>query len=187
MRNARPLICLAFALLLAGCASWGPGGTPYRHAAGYTVTVPSEWIFHPSMQGSLLATRDGLFLQRLTIRELKLPHTLPISKRELSAALTPFEIAEILTDEGKADRSLPRFEVTAQSAPTLGSHPGLRTDYTHATEDGLRVSGRRWVAMRGNTLWIATYEAPSRYYHERDLAVITAAMESVSFAPKTTR
>ncbi len=183
MRSLRALIPALLLLALSGCATWGPGGAPHRHREGYSVTIPAGWIFHPSMGGELLATRDGLVLQRLTIRHLKLPHTLPLSKRELTAALTPYELAEIFTDEGKADRTLSQFAVSQQSAVKIGRCDGVRFDFSYATQDGLRLSGRRWLVKRDGDLWLAAYLAPTRYYYERDLPAVSAAVEAITFDP----
>jgi hypothetical protein len=187
MRILRSLISAALLLGLAGCATWTPGGKPHVHRAGYTLTVPPGWTYHPSAGGELLATRDGLILQRLTVRGIRLPHTLAGSKRELTAALTPYELVEIFADEGASDRKLSRFTVTARSAARIGGLDGARYDYAFATEDGLRLSGRRWLVPRGDTLWVATYLASSRHYHERDLEAVTAAIEAVTFAPRPAR
>ena len=188
MRTLPSLIFPVLLLLLAGCASWGPGGAARHHRDGYTLAVPAGWVFHPAFGGELLATRDGVGLQRLTVRVLPLPHTLPVSKRVLTKDLTPFEIAENLADEGKADRTLPRFAVSAQAAVKIGGLDGVRLDYSHATEEGLRLAARRWAVVRGDTLWLATYLAPARHYHARDLPAVTAAIETVAFdAPAPAR
>jgi hypothetical protein len=188
MRSLRALIPLLSVLAVSGCATWDPGGSPHRHRDGYTVTVPPAWTFHPALAGELIATRDGVILQRITVRQLKLPHKLPVSKRELKPGLGTYELAEIFADEGRSDRTLARFEVSTQSPVTIGGIAGLRYDYSFATEDGLRLSARRWLIPRGDHLWIATYLAPSRHYHERDLAIATTTIESVSFtSPPATR
>lgn len=183
MRTLRSLTLAALLLALAGCATWGPGGKPHRHREGYAVTVPSGWVFHPAVGGELLTTRDGLVLQRLAIRCIRLPHTLALSKRALTADLAPYDLAEAFADEGKADRSLSRFAVSNQTAVTIDRVEGVRYDYAYATGDGLRLSGRRWLVPRGDTLWMATYLAPSRHYYDRDLAAITSAIETVAFEP----
>ena len=185
MRTLRSLICSVVLLALSGCASWGPGGAPHHHAAGYTLTVPAGWIFHPAYGGKLMATRDGVVLQRLEIRTFSLPYALPISKRVISRDLTPFEIAENLADEGKADRSLQQFTMSTQAAVKIGGLDGVRLDSTHTTEEGLRLGVRLWAIMHGSQLWLATYTAPTRHYHERDLPAVTAAIEAVRFDAAT--
>lgn len=183
MRTLRPLTLALLLLTLAGCATWGPGGAPHHHTAGYTVTIPPGWIFHPSLGGELIATREGLVLQRLSVRGLALPHTLARSKRSLAKDLGPFDLAEELINEDKADRALGQFTVTAQTAVKIGGIEGVRIDSTHATEEGLRLSTRRWAAVRGDTLWLATYTAPTRHYFDRDLPAVTAAIEAIRFDP----
>jgi hypothetical protein len=188
MRTLRALILPLVLLALAGCTTWGPGGVPHQHRDGYTVTVPSGWTFHPAVGGELFATRDGVVLQQLTVRQFTLPHKLQLSKREIKPGLGAYELAEIFADEGRSDRKLARFTVSAQAAVKIGGLAGVRYDYAYVTEDGLRLSARRWLVPRGGKLWMATYLAPSRHYHERDLASVTAAIESVRFtAPPSTR
>lgn len=186
MRTLRSLIYSVVLLALSGCASWGPGGAPHHHAAGYTLTVPAGWIFHPAFGGQLVATHDGVVLQRLEIRTFLLPYTLPISKRVISRDLTPFEVAENLADEGKADRTLQQFTLTAQAAVKIDGLDAVRLDSTHTDEEGLRLSARRWAIVRGNQLWLATYIAPTRHYYERYLPAVTAAIETVRFDPAAT-
>lgn len=181
MRLLHSLTALLCLLCLSGCATWGPGGSAFKHRDGYTLTVPPGWIFHPAMGNELLATREGLLLQSFKVVSLKLPRTLPASKTELTSALSLYEIAEALASEGKADTSLSAFTVTAQTQVVIGTKPAIRYDYRHVTSDGLRLSARRWVVPRGTTLWVATYTAPGRHYYDHDLASVTAAVEQVVF------
>jgi hypothetical protein len=181
MRLLHSLISIFCLLSLSGCATWAPGGSAFKHRDGYTLTVPPGWIFHPAMGNELLATREGLLLQSFKVVSLKLPRTLPASKIELTRALTLYEVAEGFVAEGNADTSLSAFTVTAQTQVMIGTKPGIRYDYRHTTTDGLQLSARRWVVPRGDTLWMATYAAPTRHYYEHDLASVTSAVERVVF------
>jgi hypothetical protein len=179
----RVSLVLGLLLGLTGCATWGPGGVPHKSPLGFTLTVPAGWIFHPSVGGELFATRDGVALQQFTVRRGELPLDLPMTKREVKAGMTAYELAEMLTDEDRAEKQRERYTVTATAATQLGGLEGCRFDFSHRTPDGLRMSGRVWAVMRGEYLYVLRYAAPSRHYYERDLAAVTSAVEGLKFVP----
>lgn len=182
MHLARALIVSLALLLLAGCATWTRGGAPHTNKAGYTITLPASWTYHPNAGGRLVATRDGIVLQEFAIIRLKLPHELPKTKRSLTAALTPYELSEALADERKTIPAFGAYSVVARDAVRLDGHDGFRFDSRHVTEEGLNISMRTWGVVVNDVFYLIDYAAPTRHYHARDLAAISEAVERITFA-----
>lgn len=182
MHLARALIVSLALLALTGCASWTPGGSPHVSKAGFTITPPAGWTYHPNAGGQFFATRDGIVLQQFSVTRTKLPHTLPQTKRTLTADLTPYELSEAFSDEKKSAPGVNAHLVTVRDAARLDGRDGFRFDSTHVTEEGLKISMRTWGVVVDGSLYVAVYAAPTRHYYARDLQLISDTVERITFA-----
>jgi len=174
------LICV-LGSLLAGCqiAQWQPGGAPHTASDGsFVVHVPGNWMFLESAPGRIVATHDGVFLQRLSVGRHELKEPLSYSKRMLSAGLTPFEVAEAVADDLRADHDMLGLEVTENNPVVLDGHPGFSLVVNYHTADNLRVSMQIVGAIVGPSLYTLVYGGPARYYFERDRALFQEVVES---------
>jgi hypothetical protein len=187
MRSLRLILpALACLLLLSGCQTWQNGGTRHTAASGaYSLQVPAGWMFHPTgaTGGEFMATKDGIFLQRLYVEQLDLAKPLTHSKRTLSDKLTPYELAEAYVDELRANHELLGLEVKENTPVTFGGQPGFRLVATYhvAQPANLQITEVRYGGVHGGRLCQLIYAAPTRHYYERDLGETAAAAQSFSF------
>jgi hypothetical protein len=170
-------------LALAGClATWQPGGAPYTTSnGGYTLRVPAGWFFIEDTRDRVLATKDGLILQRLAIETHDTKDPLPQSKRALSASLTSLELAEAVADDLRADRNLHGLEIKETTAAQIDGRPGFRIVLSFHTEDKLRVSQTIYGCLEKQKLYLLNFSAPTRHYFERDLPVFEETVRSFRF------
>jgi len=183
------LAATASMLFLAGCETWLPGGTVATSTDGsVSMQVPQGWMFTRTLAGAnadLLATKDGVLLQALTIEHQELKDPLPNSKRKLTADLSPFEIAEAVIDDMRANREMLNIAVKENTPATVGGSAGFRilVSYDVPQPSGLGISQMRYGTIVGNRLYLVTFLAPSRHYFERDLSEVDAAVSSLVITP----
>lgn len=175
--------CAATLLFLAGCQIWNPGGKPFTGKDGaFNITVPSDWS-QSTLGAEFVASKEGVILQHITVESRALKEPLKSSKRALKPDLAPFELAEAVADDLRANRELLSLEVKENSPVTLGGQPAFRLLFTFRTEQKLRLTEEVYGCIRGDKLWLVHYRAPSRHYFERDRAVFTEAMRTFAFGP----
>ena len=182
MRKLLLICALALAGLGAGCQLWNPGGTPATAKNGaFTITAPAGWMYATTLGPDLLASRDGLALQSITIQHHDLAKPLPHSKRALTASLAPYEAAEAVLDDLRADHDLHGFELQENTPATVGGQPGFKLVFSYRTADKLHLSEACYGTIHGGSLYLARYLAPARHYFARDLTEFEASLRTLQF------
>lgn len=176
---------LAATVFLAGCQTWTRGGE-HKSSQGYTVVTPTDWIHHPNYGGGFMATKDGLFLQRLTVRRQLLTTPLAHNKRALAASLSPYELAETLIDDLKADRRLHGLAITENAPSRLGGKDAVRLVFNYRNDDALLVTASRIAGIHGDYLYVLSLEAPDRHYFSAARPALDQAISSFVFTDSGT-
>lgn len=167
----KALILLAVSVL-SGCQmpTWQAGGVTHTSPVGdYSVRVPVGWSFL-AVPANFLATVDGLILQRAGIQRQDLRKPLAYSKRVLSPALTPLELAEAIADDMRADRDMRGLEVTETKPAQLGGRPGCKIVLQFHNSEGLRLTEVIYSCTTEHSVYLLHFMAPTRHYFARDLA-----------------
>lgn len=180
MKRSLFAIALATVVLLAGCQSWTRGGD-YTSRRGYRISTPSTWIYHPTLGGDFVATHDGLFLQRLSVRRAPLATPLDHSKRTLTKDLTPLELAEAIIDDLKADQSNQRLVIVENSPATLDGRAAARVMFDYYLEDDTHLKCVRYICVHADNLYTVQLTAPARHYFDDALPVFEKAARSFAF------
>lgn len=182
MRTSLLVFLLAVVPFIAGCQTWTRGGD-YASAQGFKLSTPPAWIYHPAMGGEFLATQDGIFLQRLTATRVPLTTPLPHNKRMLAATFTPFEIAETVIDDFKADHSLQQLVIVENTPASLGDKPAARLVLDYRLEDGTHLRNIRYLCIQADQLYVVGLMAPARHYFAAALPDFEATVRSFAFTP----
>lgn len=177
------VIVPALLLLLAGCQAWQPGGgTVTGKGEAFSLTTPAGWMYATSLGPDLLLSREGPILQRIVVehRDLtKPPGKEP--KRAITPTLAPFEVAEAIVDELRANRDLLEFRLQENTPATVGGRPGFRLVFDFRTKDGLQFTEARYGVIAGTDLWFVRFSAPTRHYFARDLPAFESAVQTLQF------
>lgn len=184
------LICLVLSglALLSGCqvATWQPGGNTVTATAGdYAVRVPAQWMFVERPAG-LVATNDGLFLQRAGIYRHDLKRPLAYSKRTLQPNATPLELAEAVADDMRADRALHELNVSEIQPAEVGGLAGCKLTLQFHDEENLRFTQVIYACLSADTLYLLHFKAPTRHYFAHDAAAFAELVGSFRITAKRT-
>jgi hypothetical protein len=186
MRPTITLLALTTLIALTGCQTWQKGGVTHTDTTlGYSLAVPAGWLFFPNMAGTpLVASKEGLILQNIRVETHILKNPLPNSKRTLVASTPPFEAAEAIVDEHKSNKSLLNLQVLENAPIDLNGTPGFRLVLDYRDSEKLHIRETRYYAISGDKLFCLIYAAPSRHYHQRDLATFEAAAKTFTLLKK---
>jgi hypothetical protein len=165
-------------LLFCACVPWTlVGGKFISSGDGYEVDLPQQWR-KQNFTTNLILTKDGLGLQRVVIGRFAIDSDAPHTKRKLSKDMTPQDVAELVIDDLRANQQIANFQVIENVPAQLGGNPGFKLVYSYNTKQNLKKNGVYYGTLNKDWLYFVLYEAPARYYFDRDLQTFETIKES---------
>ena len=175
MRRLLPVI--AAVLLLAGCGNWARTGGRLEQD-GRSLDLPAGW-YRLKDVGYLLMTKDGPPLQSVTARRYPVDMPLPCTARTVSEGMLPAEVAEAVLDDLSFDERIGHFEVLENRPAPVAGKPGFRLSFVGRDRQDLAYRSVVYGVLAGRWLHLIRYDAPQRYYFDRDLAAFEAVAASI--------
>jgi len=164
---------------LCGCASWVLVDTPHRmDSKGFDVTLPAGWWQATTVGDSLLLTRDGVGLQYIGIERVGVSNDLKHTGRRFAKRMSPQDVAEVELDEVRSDQGIRNLELLDNLPVQVAGLPGFKLIYTFRTENGLRLKRVHYGVLVRDRVYRVQYQAPARYYFDKDLATFERVRES---------
>jgi hypothetical protein len=186
------LLALAF-LLLAACASTGPGGRlqPSGTTTVFDMTLesPLEWARVKSYRNEMW-TIDGMLLNRLMIFSQVKPgeHVFQRAKERRSRPDGPWYRAGMRLDElqqlvvdGLVDQDWVGVGSSNLRPHDFGGVEGVRFDLRMTHPDGLIYEGTAAAVEREGRLTVLVWLAPKEHYYGRDIAAVNAMLDGMRF------
>jgi hypothetical protein len=186
MRKTKLIACLVLLPLFTGCqlARWQPAGIVHGASDTFTVRVPDGWMYFENPPGNIVATQDGLLLQHIIVNRRDLKEPLPVSKRVLTRNLTPYELAEALADNLRADHHLLELAIIKNEPADLGGLNGFKLLVSYHTSESLGIKECIVGAIAEDHLYTLVFAAPQRYYFDRDEKAFEEAVRSFKIAER---
>ena len=188
---AKARLALVFlACALSGCGPWVQVGGPYRYSpyqgdpSGFEVALPAEWRRATFVQDSLLLTRDGVSLQYIRIEQVAVGDELTHTKKKVAKGMSPQEVAEVELDEVRSDQGMRNVELVDNVPFEVAGLPGFKLVYTFRAENGLRLKRVHYGVLLRGWVYRIQYQAPARYYFDKDLATFERVRESFRVTDK---
>lgn len=187
------MVLLFFLGVVGGCATpWVMVGGPYRaDSQGYSVDLPTGWRRATWLQSGLgwgrplLLTRDGVALQYIRIERVAISDELTYTKKKFAKGMSPQEVAALELDEVQSDQTLRNFALVENTPVPVAGLPGFKLIYTFKAENGLRLKRVHYGVMARDWVYRVQYEAPARYYFEKDLTTFERVRESFRITEKS--
>lgn len=173
----------------------------------YVAMLPEDWKRAPTDSDVLLITRDGLFLQQISITRHRLdeafagtrvtPETLPAELAALQFKqfrLEEPELARYTKDEGKGvlalfpvaqGKPLPgTTERVAMRAVQVDGRDAFRLDTSSRNGWGLEYVSQSVGFVHEGEYWLVRYLAPKLHYAQRDQATFDGFLAQLKLKPK---
>lgn len=169
------------ASLLQACAMWTK--TDASRVAGpdnaYSVELPANWVRLALAQDRILISRDGFGLQSIEVRRAAHDKAFPTIKKQWDAKMLPFELAELVVAEFKAQSEQRNVNVTLNEPAKIGgSIPAVHLRLNYKNEKGLQLERDVYVYADAKGIYTLAYEAPGLHYFPRDQKVFEAVVNS---------
>lgn len=172
-------------LLAAGCASgprWVPAAGDYSAQSGrFTVRLPDGWMLLPSPE-KVVASRDGVFLQRIDVRTHEVGKPLGGTKKVFSRGMLPQEAAEVVQDAIVSSPGMQGAALIENAPAEVAGRPGFKLVLDYKDRDGLKMKTVVYGVLAGDTLYELMYRAPERHYFDRDASTFEAVRASFRIA-----
>ena len=170
---------------LSGCAPWVQVEGPYRmDAQGYEANLPAGWRRATGVSDSLLLTRDGVSLQYIRIERVAVGNELKHTKKKFAKGMSPQDVAEVELEDVRSDQAVRNLELVENVPFQVAGFPGFKLVYTFKTGGGLRLKRVQNGVLVRDRVYRIQYQAPARYYFEKDLATFERVRESFKVTDK---
>jgi hypothetical protein len=175
--------------LTAACASaprpppWIPAAGDYTARSGrFTVRLPNGWMLHPETD-SLIASRDGVFLQRIDVRTHEVGKPLGSTKKVFARGMLPQEAAEVVQDAIVSSPGMQGASLIENGPAEVAGRPGFKLAFAYKDGDGLKTKAVVYGVLAGDSVYELMYRAPERYYFSRDVDTFEAVRASFRISP----
>jgi len=164
--------CLAIAVA-AACATSNPQWVPARGSftppsGSFSIELPEGWMRLADSE-TLLASRDGVFLQRIDARTRKIEDPLGSTNKKLTPGMSPQEVADAVRDAIGSSASVQEMKVLENLPADLDGRPGFKLVFAYTDRDGLKMKSVVYGALTGDSLYELSYRAAGRHYFDKDL------------------
>jgi hypothetical protein len=164
-------------LLLEGCVTpaWQMAQSRYiPESKEIQLELPSGWKQYNLLQREdptviQALTRDGFALQAIFLKKVTLEMEFKNTKKRLSQSMLPQEVAEVFFDDVRSDPSKTKQQILEQGPIKVDERSGFKILYTFQTKTGLKKQGLCYGVLNNSTFYSLIYEAPVRYYFDKDL------------------
>lgn len=181
--KARLIFFLVLCLTVSGCATWANvGGRCDMRSQNFTVDLPDGWHRYSPVTNKVIITKQGMSLQRIIIFRTPIDQKLPFTQKKISTDMLPQEVAEIVIDNLKSNPNVSNVDLVENDPISINGQPGFKIVYTFQTQEGLANKGVFYGLLTGGMLYKLVYEAPQRYYFEKDRQTFESVMVSFRLA-----
>ncbi|MBI5142765.1 MAG: hypothetical protein HZA20_11345 [Nitrospirae bacterium] len=168
-------LIIVLVTFIAGCAVWQQTGGPFT-GAGYTLDLPQGWMATKNPK-HMYITKDGLPLQQIYMFTGDITEMGKGAKKTLKKGMLPQEVAEFFLDVFRSDKSLGQFTVIENAPAQLAGKDGFKLVNTYKS-NAVRYREIYYGLLEGNTFYAISYNAPVRYYFDKDAAAFEEIVKS---------
>lgn len=184
MKSHRQLVAILAIAILSGCATgWQRVDATDAKYTGkhYSAVLPAGWMRQVDIKGNLVASRDGIGLQRIVIMYRPHEQAFEDIERASSASMLPSELAELMIADLKAgeEDGLPGLEILRNEPVVIAGHTGFGLHLRYKTDDGLRMEVLVNGCVDEDGFYALSFHAPTLHYFERDREVFESVSRSL--------
>lgn len=180
----RSLWLLVIVLLIGGCISlpWVKTDGLYKAPAqNVSIELPDGWMRHNTNK-HLFLTRDGPRLQYILVERIRVDDKLKHTKKKFRKGMLPQELAEIVIAHCSSNEKVLNFKVKSNRPIKINGHSGFKLLFTYEDGDNLEYRSLYYGFMEGEWFYGVRYNAPERYYYEKELKTFNKVVSSLKLA-----
>ena len=173
-------VIIAFVFVISGCGPFVPAPKRYSEFnSGLQVDLPQKWLQFTKAKNGFTITRDGLRLEKITIKTTKVGKKIEGIERVYLPNMLPHEVADLSIGLIKAQPDVKSFEVHKVNAIQLAGQDGYRVDAVYIDEGGLVKRIRMDGAIVGKYVYELIYEAVDQVYFQKYESIYQNIVSSV--------
>jgi hypothetical protein len=151
-----------------GCSEYVTAPRRYSEfGSRIQVELPRGWLQHTKAKDGFTITKDGLRLEKITIRIVRLGEKLKETDRIYTSGMMPNDAADLSVGLVKARPDIRNFEVASIDAAQFAGRDGYRVDAMYIDEGGLIRRMRMYGAVLDRHVCELTYEAAEPVYFQK--------------------
>jgi hypothetical protein len=165
-------------IFLTGCATWEQVGGVYETSShNYKTELPKEWRRFNLDRSQVLITKDGFSLQWISVSRTPIDKKLDFTQKKYSKHMLPQEAAEVAIANFRSNPQIFNMQIVENDPVLIGGYAGFKIVYQYQTDKGLTKKGVYYCSLVDEWSYKINYEAPARYYFERDLPALELVKE----------
>ena len=172
------LALLISLFLITGCASVAQERSLKNLPDNaFSVEIPEGW-WKPKHIDKYLITKDGVFLQYVLIQQRPINRPYRNTKKKLNIGMLPQEAAGVIIDEIASDRRIYNFNIIENAPAIIDGREGFKILFTYKDKKGSTFKTLYFGFISGDSFYNLRYNAATRYYFEKDIAVFEKILSS---------
>lgn len=187
-------LLLSLFVILTFCrpcqAAGAEDGWQIHEERGYIFRQPKEWDnaawkytwTESDDDDKTIITKDGVFLEFIEIRHRAFEGDDQFTKKKLSAAMSPRELAEVILDEWVIREAFFDATVHENKPVTISGIPAFRAVLSYRKPCGLLHKVVQCGFIKDDEYFSIRYEAPARHYFDKYLPVFDKVLQSFKLA-----
>ncbi len=170
---------LVFPLLTIGCSTYSSAGSQFkeRHSR-LVIPLPQGWLRYNDAKGAYVVTKDGLRLEQIAIRTIKVGDKIQGTARVYQSGMLPNEIAELSLGLMEARDETKNFKTKTIEATSIAGHDGFLAEADYVDSGGLPKRARLCGALLGEHVIQIAYVAARDVYFEKYLPAYQQMLKS---------
>ncbi len=161
---------------------------------GFTFVLPPTWQFPKEEQRQgrrkekekiVLLTKDGAALDQVEFRKRLVTAELVHTKKKMTPAMMPQELAEVLLNEFELNDGLKNFKLIENKPATVAGVPGFKLVFSYKSNGQLSYQCVYYGFRKDEMLYTVLYLAPKRHYYETNLGTFEQMVKSLTVQPES--
>ncbi|MBU0469102.1 MAG: DUF1795 domain-containing protein [Candidatus Omnitrophica bacterium] len=163
---------LVLVSLLAGCATMkliNPKNAKWK-SQKFSSELPVGWVKYSAPGNQLTLTRDGAFLQYISISKTKTNKELQNTKKKITEDLLIQELADIIQNEISLTSGVGGFEVISKKPADIDGLEAFRLEYKYQNKELVDYQGVIYGFIFNKKYYEIGYSAMKQHYHAKSIA-----------------
>lgn len=144
----------------------------------FSSKLPIGWVKYASPGNVLSLTKDGEYLQNISIGKTKTGRELPNTKRKVTEDLLLQELAQIMIDEFSLTEGIASFEVMSQRPANIAGVDAFQLEFKYSNTDLVKYHGIIYGFIYKKKYYEIEYRALEQHYHAESVSEIDSFIKN---------